>query len=419
MKKQSGYIYPRAGWWVLRYRDSVIEDGKLVRKQLAKRLAPIAPEHVRLKRAPKTIEQEAERFLRPMNDGDTKPEQTQTIGAFAESLFFPHLKERVRESTYRGYLARWESQLKPRCADVRLRDLRVLSAQQVFDTIHRQNPEMKYSTLAHLRNLLSLIFDEAERLELLPKGAGNPVKLVRLPDAPEDNETHAYTLREIETMLAVIPEPSATICAVAAFTGLRRAELRGLRWEDYNGQRLMVNRSVWEGFTNEPKTKRSKAAVPVIPRLVGALERHWVACGKPSRGPIFANGKGNPENLNNTLNREILPALHRCQTCRKAKSDHVSASVSHEFKRDDTLPMWHGWRAFRRGLASTLYGLGVDDLMVQQILRHKDVQVTRDHYIKTSNEQSIAAMAKLESAFGELCADRALIAVPAKSILPC
>jgi integrase len=81
--------------------------------------------------------------------------------------------------------------------------------------------------------------------------------------------------------------------------------------------------------------------------------------------------------------------------------------------------MWHGWRAFRRGLASTLYGLGVDDLMVQQILRHKDVQVTRDHYIKTSHEQSVAAMAKLESAFGELCADRALLASSAKNTLPC
>jgi integrase len=301
---------------------------------------------------------------------------------------------------------------------MRLRDFRVLSAQQVLDTIHRQNPAMKYSTLAHLRNLLWLIFDEAERLELLPKGAGNPVKLVRLPDAPEDDETYAYSLREIQTMLAVIPEPTATICAVAAFAGLRRSELRGLRWEDYDGQLLMVNRSVWEGFTNEPKTKRSKAAVPVIPMLAEILRRHRIACGKPLRGSMFANGKGNPANLNNTLNREILPALNRCAICRKSKSDHIAAATSHEFKRDDNLPAWHGWHAFRRGLASTLYGLGVDDVMVQQILRHKDVQVTRDHYIKTSNEQGIAAMAKLEYAFSELCADRALAAVSAKTNLP-
>lgn len=84
-------------------------------------------------------------------------------------------------------------------------------------------------------------------------------------------------------MLAVVPEPAATTCAVAAFAGLRRAELRGLGWEDYDGQLLSVNRPVWEGFTNEPKRKRSKASVPVIPLLAEILERHRVTCGKTKR----------------------------------------------------------------------------------------------------------------------------------------
>jgi integrase len=211
----------------------------------------------------------AEKFLRPLNDNEIRPEATQTIAACVDGLFFPELKERVRQSTYRGYLARWEVQLKPRCGDMRLRDFRVLAGQQVINDIHRQNPEMKYSTLGHLKNLLSVIFDEAERLELLPRGAGNPIKLVRLPDAQEDNETHSYGLREVETMLAVLPEPAATVCAVAAFAGLRRAELRGVRWEDYDGEQIMVMRSVWEGFTNDPKTKRSKAPVPVSTCLAG------------------------------------------------------------------------------------------------------------------------------------------------------
>jgi hypothetical protein len=42
----------------------------------------------------------------------------------------------------------------------------------------------------------------------------NPVKLVRLPNAPEDDETYAYNLQEIKKLLAVIPKPAATICAV-------------------------------------------------------------------------------------------------------------------------------------------------------------------------------------------------------------
>jgi integrase len=80
--------------------------------------------------------------------------------------------------------------------------------------------------------------------------------------------------------------------------------------------------------------------------------------------------------------------------------------------------MWHGWHAFRRGLASTLYDLGVDDLMVQQILRHGDVAVTRRHYIKTTSEQSVRAMAKLEAALPQMCADCAPDVVPPKEQRP-
>ena len=79
--------------------------------------------------------------------------------------------------------------------------------------------------------------------------------------------------------------------------------------------------------------------------------------------------------------------------------------------RDGSLAEWHGFH-FRRGLASTLYTVGVDDVMVQQIMRHQDVIVTRKHYIKTVPEQSVSAIAKLEAA---LCADRALATVPIKA----
>lgn len=94
---------------------------------------------------------------------------TQSIGAFVDGTFFPELKQRVRQSAYVGYVHRWESQLKARCADVRLRDFRALTGQKLIGDIHRQSPKMKYSSLAHLKKMLSLIFDEADRLELLTK----------------------------------------------------------------------------------------------------------------------------------------------------------------------------------------------------------------------------------------------------------
>ena len=44
---------------------------------------------------------------------------------------------------------------------------------------------------------------------------------------------------------------------------------------------------------------------------------------------------------------------------------------------------WHGWHAYRRGLATNLKQMEVDDLTIQAIFRHRDVATTRTFYIKT------------------------------------
>ena len=44
---------------------------------------------------------------------------------------------------------------------------------------------------------------------------------------------------------------------------------------------------------------------------------------------------------------------------------------------------WHGWHAFRRGLATNLHRLGVSDKVIQQILRHANVSTTMNIYVKT------------------------------------
>ena len=57
--------------------------------------------------------------------------------------------------------------------------------------------------------------------------------------------------------------------------------------------------------------------------MLGILDYHKLECGNPSRVPIFANGAGKAANLNNTLNREILPVLNRCGICKKEKPEHA------------------------------------------------------------------------------------------------
>jgi integrase len=401
-REQSGYIYKRGGWWVLRYRENVLEGGELKRRQLAKQIEQVSPEHIRLKRPPPEIENKAKAMLQPLNNHSYTPEATQTLGHFVEHVYFPNLESQKRASTVKGYKARWASQLKPRCASYRLRDFRTSDAQRLLADIARGCPDLRRSTLHHLRSLLSAIFKHAIQQGYL--NGSNPIREVGVPTAPEGDDTYAYSLEEVTRILMYLPQPAYTIAALAAFTGLRRSELAGALWQNYDGQELRVTQSVWEGHVNEPKTRRSKAPVPIIPALARILGAYRDQCGSPNSGPMFKSEAkaGTPLNLNNVLNRMILPALNRCQVCAKERSEHAGAD--HQYKRDASRPEWHGWHAFRRGLASNLYRLGVNDKTIQAILRHSNVATTMDIYVKTVSADSTAAMSLLETA---LCANRA------------
>ena len=93
-------------------------------------------------------------------------------------------------------------------------------------------------------------------------------------------------------MLAALSnEPLAgAVVAAAAFSGLRRSELRRLRWQDLRENQLFVTRTVWgTKERNKTKTTDSKAPVPVIPLLGKYLEDH--RDGFPGTGYIFAGPK--------------------------------------------------------------------------------------------------------------------------------
>ena len=202
-------------------------------------------------------------------------------------------------------------------------------------------------------------------------------------------------------MLSVMPEPAATIFAVAAFTGLLRGELQGLRWEDYKDGQIRVARSIWEGHVSDPKTSRSKGAVPIIKQVADRLEFHRIRKGNPQEGPTFPNTSKNPKPLclNNVLHRQIPPALRRCETCGRAEAGHAESRRT--FNLDQAFPKWRGWRAARRGLGSNLYALGVPEKVIQDILRHANVTTTSTYYIKTIPAQVNDAMEKLQQTLPE------------------
>ena len=99
------------------------------------------------------------------------------------------------------------------------------------------------------------------------------------------------------------------------------------------------------------------------------------------------------------VRRMILLALDVCGICSKPESDH--RKLNHKYERNKVLPTWRDWHAFRRGLATNLNRLGVDDSVIQRILRHSHVAVTQACYIKTASEDAKAAMQKLEAVLND------------------
>lgn len=392
MANQQGYVFRKGDGWFLRYRDSFVENGQLVRKQICKKLSVVDPEHVRLRKPPQSVLDLAQEELNPINSISLEPSKNVTLQDFVTRVYFPNMEGQKRASTLKGYKARWNSQLKARCGQFRLREFKTPQAHKVLADIGRANPELTRSTLHHLRSLLSAIFRHAIQQGYLT--GANPIREASIPSAPEGKETYAYSLPEVLAMLRVLPDPARAIVAVAGFLGLRRAEIRGLEWTDYSGEEIRVMRSVWEGVTNEPKTRKSKAPVPVISPLQRLLDQFRLSLGNAASGPIFGTMKGTPLSLNNVLNRQILPALNVC-VCGKSEDKHEKED--HKYERSTQRPEWHGWHAFRRGLATNLHDLGVPDKTIQAILRHANVAVTQNSYIKTLDSQSIAAMRQLES----------------------
>jgi integrase len=111
--------------------------------------------------------------------------------------------------------------------------------------------------------------------------------------------------------------------------------------------------------------------------------------GKLAVGSIFQAGNGKPLNLDNLARRVIAPAIERRVKCRQSEADHKTDG--HMFEVDKSL-QWRGWHAFRRGLATNLHSLRVDDKTIQAILRHSNIGLTMNVYVKSVAVSGVNAM---------------------------
>jgi integrase len=231
--------------------------------------------------------------------------------------------------------------------------------------------KLRKRTVANLKHFLGGVYTFARNHGHFD--AANPITGLKLKIKRRDLTTFAYSLDYQRSMMAVVPIKARAAMAVAGFAGLSRSELQGLRWEDRQGDELCVARSVVEGNEKETTTEHRTAPVPIISELAQILDEYWDCLGRPKAGWMFPSSRGNkPMAMNNLYRRHIKGELRKYNI------------------------VWHGWHAFRRGLATNLKQMGVDDMVIQRILRHGTSETTRKHYIKMLPPGVKKAMSKLD-----------------------
>jgi integrase len=364
---QRGSIFKRHGSWYVRHDAQIVENGVTKRKQPVIWLA-------RVEDYPKKSEvlALATEKMATVNRTAKSPYSGVMIVDYFEKVFIPGVTGKLACSTVKGYKDSWRCHIKNRIHG-RVRDFRTVDGENLMTEIETANTtNLAHNTYRHIKVTLSAMFTFAKRKGIYD--GVNPMCGVSIPKGRKHGRKRlAYSLHEVEAQLqAFDDEPMVlAIIGTAAFAGLRQGEIRGLWVDDDEGELLKVRRSVWRTIVKDTKTEEDEedpGAVPIIRPLRLLLDRV-----KPPNGWLFPNTIGGPLDLHNLAQRVIKPRFQAKEL------------------------VWKGWHAYRRGLATNLHALGVDDKTIQAILRHEDVSTTQRSYIKTPARIVTDAMKQLES----------------------
>jgi integrase len=403
---QKGTVTVRGGMWVLRYRD-YNNNGKKAQFALGSVADNPDIRESETTKAEARFVEEISKGRVEINQGHTARGISLTVGEFIEQSYWTRLVWRLQASgelhieptTVDGYKDIYRVHVKDSAAaKIPLRNFKPIDARRFVEGL---NQELSHQTHLRIKNFMSGVFtwaitDEAYSGTNPMDGvkAGGWTRQSQRPDPKNERERkirasneHRYNLGEVADMMAKLPEPARTVCAVAAFTGLTKSELRGLKWgdirkaskhEEYDGTVIKVQRKVVDTHIGSTKTDQREAEVPLLPLVEDILAKYKKTFpevvptnGKPGDGWIFRGEKKlQPLDLDNLSRREIPP--------------HIKGN-------------WRGFHAFRRGIATRLEEFAASPKITQLILRHADIKVGQAHYNRPEQKQVELHLKKIEA----------------------
>jgi integrase len=117
------------------------------------------------------------------------------------------------------------------------------------------------------------------------------------------------TLQEVRIFLAGVRSDFRLYYTVRFFTGLRTAEIDGLKWKfiDFERRQIVVQETIVNGNEETPKNQYSYRHVYMSNAVFEALKAQQLVTGKNEY--VFCNGAGNPLDHHNVTKRVWTPTL--------------------------------------------------------------------------------------------------------------
>ena len=198
---------------------------------------------------------------------DTPEKASTTFTEAAKSFLRVYGGTRLKPSTKRGYEQVLDGFLLERIGSKMLETIGPLVIRELDAVLVARG--RKPSTRRQMQCVVRSVMKHA-------KEAGLIDRLPELPPLPKTGATitRALTSDDVGRILAVTPPPHRLALELAAYSGLRAGEVRGLRWKDVDLERglLVVRRSRCRGVEAPPKSGHERV-VPLHPKLAEALGR--------------------------------------------------------------------------------------------------------------------------------------------------
>lgn len=201
-------------------------------------------------------------------------------------------RQPFKPATLRGYERGWK-QIDPELGAHRLTDIRRADVQALVDRWNAAG-DAAPSTIGNWLDPLRTIYRRALARDLVTI---NPTIGVEVPADRRNRAMRIADRKEAAKLIATAPPADRALWATAIYGGLRRGELRALRWQDIDlsAKLISVSRN-WDDEAGEidPKSRGSTRRVPIIPALAAPLKAHQTATGRGGNDLVFGREATKP-----------------------------------------------------------------------------------------------------------------------------